>query len=111
MAWTDIDESASLGASLKGTSWGRAQDTVGLAGVLNGLAPSYRNFLAAGGMGINIGDGALNYSGEKIIETYYQIGLNKWSALTFDYQFIGSPAYNWARGPANIISARYHAQF
>ncbi|MGO9392756.1 hypothetical protein [Rhodoblastus sp.] len=33
------------------------------------------------------------------------------SALTFDYQFIGSPAYNYERGPANILSARYHAQF
>ena len=62
-------------------------------------------------MGINIGDGALNYSGEKIIESYYNIGLTSWANLTLDYQFIGSPAYNSARGPANILSARFHAQF
>ncbi len=111
MAWTDIDESVSLGASLKGAAWDRPQDTIGLAGVVNGLSNSYRNFLAAGGFGLNVGDGALAYSGEKIVETYYQIGLNKYSALTFDYQFIGDPGYNAARGPANIVAARYHAQF
>jgi len=111
MAWTDIDESASLGAQFKGALWGRPDDLVGVAGVVNGLSKSYQNFLGAGGLGINIGDGALSYSGEKIVESYYQIGVTKWSALTFDYQFIGSPAYNSARGPANILSARLHAQF
>ncbi len=111
MAWTDIDESASLGAQFKGALWNRPDDVVGVAGVINGLSKSYQNFLGAGGSGINIGDGALSYSGEKIIESYYQINVTKWSALTFDYQFIGSPAYNSARGPANILSARFHAQF
>ena len=103
--------SRSLGASLKGTAWGRTQDAVGLAGVINGLAPSNRNFLAADGMGINIGDGALNCSGEKIIAADYLTRLTKATALTLDYQFIGFPAYNSARGPANIILARHHAQF
>jgi high affinity Mn2+ porin len=111
MAWTDIDESGSLGAQFKGALWGRPDDVVGVAGVLNGLSKSYQNFLGAGGLGVNIGDGALSYSGEKITESYYQINMTKWSALTLDYQFIGSPAYNSARGPANILSARLHAQF
>ena len=31
MAWTDIDESVSLGTSIKGALWGREADTVGLA--------------------------------------------------------------------------------
>jgi high affinity Mn2+ porin len=111
MAWTDIDKSVQLGTQLKGALWGRPDDIVGVAGVLNGLSKSYQNFLGVGGLGINIGDGALNYSGEKIVESYYQINVTKWSAVTFDYQFIGSPAYNSARGPANILSARFHAQF
>ena len=37
--------------------------------------------------------------------------LNRWSALTFDYQFIADPAYNADRGPVSIFSARAHAEF
>ena len=59
----------------------------------------------------NIGDGQLNYSPERIFETYYSWKLNDWSALTFDYQFITNPAYNADRGPVSIVSGRLHAEF
>ena len=111
MAWTDIDESASAGGVLKGTSWGRPTDAIGLAGVVNGLSANYQKFLAAGGMGVNVGDGALSYRPEEIMETYYLIGLTNWASLTFDYQFIANPGYNSARGPASIGAARLHVQF
>jgi high affinity Mn2+ porin len=111
LAWTDIDESASFGGVLKGTSWGRPTDTIGLAGVVNGLSNSYQRFLAAGGMGINVGDGGLSYRPEEIIETYYSIGLATWASLTFDYQFIANPGYNYVRGPVSIGAARLHMQF
>lgn len=39
-AVTDIDQSFTLGLTLKGASWGRAKDTVGIAGALNGLSRS-----------------------------------------------------------------------
>jgi carbohydrate-selective porin OprB len=39
-------------------------------------------------------DGRLAYGEEKIFEAYYSYKLNRWSALTFDYQFIADPAYN-----------------
>jgi hypothetical protein len=42
---------------------------------------------------------------------YYSYKLNRWSALTFDYQFIADPAYNADRGPVSIFSARAHAEF
>ena len=48
---------------------------------------------------------------EKIFEAYYSYKLNRWSALTFDYQFIADPAYNADRGPVLIFSARAHAEF
>jgi hypothetical protein len=48
---------------------------------------------------------------EKIFEAYYSYKLNRWSALTFDYQFIADPAYNADRGPVSIFSARAHAEF
>jgi high affinity Mn2+ porin len=111
MAWTDIDRSASFGGVLQGTSWGRPADRIGIAGVVNGISNEYRAFLAAGGLGIVIGDGQLNYTGEKILEAYYWYAINKWSSLTFDYQFVADPAYNADRGPVSIFTARFHAEF
>ena len=111
IAWTDCDESLSAGAVLKGTSWGRPDDRIGVAGLIEGLSPEARAYFAAGGLGILIGDGALNYQPEKILETYYSYSLNTWSSLTFDYQFIDNPAYNADRGPVHIFAGRLHAQF
>jgi hypothetical protein len=45
-----------------------------------------------------IGDGALNYRRERILETYYAYALNKQITLTADYQLITNPAYNADRG-------------
>jgi high affinity Mn2+ porin len=111
MAWTDIDRSTSFGGVLQGTSWGRPDDRIGVAGVINGLSNEYREFLAAGGLGIVIGDGRLNYSEEKILEAYYWYSINKWASLTLDYQFVADPAYNADRGPVSIFAGRFHAQF
>ena len=111
IGWTDCDESVSAGAVLKGTSWGRPNDRIGVAGVIDGLSPQAQAYFAAGGLGILIGDGALNYRPEKILETYYSYSLNTWSALTFDYQFVADPAYNADRGPVHIFAGRYHAEF
>jgi high affinity Mn2+ porin len=111
MAFTDIDASLSLGAVLKGTAWGRPDDRVGAAGAVNAISKDHRDFLAAGGLGILIGDGRLNYQHEKILETYYAIALSKWLSLTFDYQFIVDPAYNADRGPVSIFASRLHATF
>jgi len=102
LGWTDCNESFSLGAVLKGKAWGRPDDKIGLAGVIDGLSPEARAYFAAGGNGILIGDGQLNYRREKIIEAYYAYKLNKWSVLTIDYQFITDPAYNADRGPVSF---------
>jgi len=111
MAFTDIDRSLSGGVSIKGKSWGRENDTVGIAGAVNGLSQDHRDFIAAGGLGPLIGDGQLNYRTERILETYYSYALLKTTWLTFDYQFITNPAYNADRGPVSIFSARLHAEF
>jgi high affinity Mn2+ porin len=44
-----------------GNSWGRPKDKFGLGGAINGLSGPHRDFLAAGGLGLLIGDGALKY--------------------------------------------------
>jgi high affinity Mn2+ porin len=111
VSWTDIDESISFGGVLKGTAWGRPTDRVGLAGVVSGLSGNYQSFLRIGGLGINIGDGTLNYRPESIVETYYSVGLTDWAALTFDYQFFANPGHNYVRGPVSIGSVRLHVQF
>jgi len=111
IGWTECDESLSAGVQLKGTSWGRPDDKIGAAGLIEGLSPEARAYFAAGGLGVLIGDGALNYRPEKIIETYYSYSLNAWSTLSFDYQFVDNPAYNADRGPVHIFAGRYHAEF
>ena len=111
IGWTDCDESLSIGAVLKGALWGRLDDKVGLGGVVEGLSPEARAYFAAGGLGILIGDGQLNYRPEKILEAYYAYSLSKWATLTLDYQFVADPAYNADRGPVSIFAARFHAEF
>jgi high affinity Mn2+ porin len=111
MAFTDIDASLAGGLSIKGARWGRADDVIGISGVVNALSKDHRDFIAAGGLGILIGDGALNYRRERIFETYYAYALNKQITLTADYQFIVNPAYNADRGPVSIFSGRFHAEF
>ncbi len=106
--YTDITSSFSIGAVLKGTAWGRPLDKVGLAYAANGLSGSYQKYLSIGGLGVNVGDGALSYAPENIVETYYSIGINDATALTFDYQFVANPAFNTARGPVSVFSARLH---
>ena len=111
LSFTDIDRSLSSGVSIKGSSWNRPNDTIGLGAAINGLSGAHRDFLAAGGLGLLIGDGALNYKPEEIIESYYAYNIAKGAALTFDYQFINNPAYNADRGPVHIFSGRFQAEF
>ena len=111
LSFTDIDRSVSGGLSVKGSFWGRPDDTVGIGGAVNGLSDAHRAFLAAGGLGLLIGDGRLNYSPERIFETYYAYNVRKGVTLTADYQLITNPAYNADRGPVSVFSGRLHSEF
>jgi high affinity Mn2+ porin len=111
MAFTDIDASLATGLSIKGNRWGRPDDVIGIGGAINALSKDHRDFIAAGGLGVLIGDGALNYRRERILETYYAYALNKQITLTADYQLITNPAYNADRGPVSVFSGRFHGEF
>jgi high affinity Mn2+ porin len=111
VGWTDCDRSLSFGTVLKGTAWGRPDDRIGIGGVVEGLSPIARAYFAAGGLGILIGDGQLNYRPEQILEIFYAFSVNKWATMSFDYQFVDNPGYNADRGPVSIFSGRLHAQF
>jgi high affinity Mn2+ porin len=110
-AFTDITQSLSIGTSIKGTRWGRPDDVVGIAGSINWISPVFQAFLAAGGTGVLVGDGALSYSAENVLETYYAFQLTKGMILTADYQLLVNPAYNNVRGPVNVFAGRLHVQF
>src|SRR5437868_7968341 len=111
LSFTDIDRSLSGGFSIKGSYWGRSSDTIGLGGAINGLSSGHRDLLVAGGLGLLIGDGRLNYQPERILETYYALAIDKNFTVTADYQFITNPAYNADRGPVHIFSGRLHGEF
>ncbi len=111
MAFTDINSSLAMGTAIKGTKWGRPDDVIGIGGAINGLSRDHRDFIAAGGLGPLIGDGALNYRRERVLESYYALALNKAFTFTADYQFIANPAYNADRGPVHIFSGRFHGEF
>jgi len=109
--FSDIDRTLAAGLSLGGKQWGRPDDTLGIAGVVNGISGAHKAYFNAGGLGILAGDGRLPNPGpEKIAEIYYSFPIANWRA-TLDYQFIANPAYNRDRGPVSVIGTRLRAQF
>ena len=110
-SWSDIDHTLSAGLALKGSKWGRPNDTLGLGAAVNGLSRAHADYFAAGGIGVTVGDGQINYNGERMLEAYYAFGFTPNHSLTFDYQYVTNPAYNADRGPVSIFAARLHGQF
>jgi high affinity Mn2+ porin len=109
---TDVDRTIELGVSLSGKRWNRPDDTIGIAGVLNGITTVHQAYFNAGGVGIVIGDGQLPHPGlEQIAETYYSYAVSDSTHVSLDYQFIHNPAYNIDRGPVNVFAGRFHWQF
>ncbi|AIY42255.1 OmpA-like transmembrane domain [Collimonas arenae] len=109
--FTEINRSVAAGLSLAGNRWGRPDDKVGVAGVVNALSSDARQYFAAGGTGLLIGDGQLNYAREKIAEIYYSMRLNSCLKLSADYQRVVNPAYNKDRGPVSFYALRLHAEY
>ncbi len=110
-AFTQIDRVATLGFLLKGTSWRRPQDQVGLGFVLGGLSEAHRAYLAAGGHGFILGDGALNYGPEEVVEMFYNWEMKPGINMTGDVQGVNNPGYNRDRGPLALIALRLHLAY
>jgi high affinity Mn2+ porin len=109
--FTDIDRTVSAGLSIKGNGWGRKEDELGIAAVVNGISKEHERYLDAGGLGVLVGDGRLPHPGaEAIGELYYRWAPIKAISLTVDYQIIGNPGYNRDRGPVNVFGVRLHAE-
>jgi carbohydrate-selective porin OprB len=104
--FTEVDRHASAGAQFSGRRWHREQDLFGIAGVIDGLSGPHRNYLAAGGRGFLLGDGALRYGAESLGEAYYRLQLGSYVAVSPDLMGIVHPGYNRDRGPASVLSIR-----
>lgn len=110
-AFTEAERTASIGMILKGKQWQRPRDEVGLAFLVNGLGPQHRDYLAAGGLGFELGDGMLNYRPEMIVETYYNFRVRRGINVTLDFQGINNPGYNQDRGPVGVAAIRAHFEY
>jgi high affinity Mn2+ porin len=110
-AYTEVDQTFELGADLKGTTWSRPNDKLGLVAISNAIKRDHQAYLALGGLGFLLGDGRLNYAREDILETYYTA--HNWRGLftAFDMQLIAHPGYNQDRGPVAVFSVRTHVDF
>ena len=81
---------------------------MGAAYVVNGLSGDHRRYLALGGLGFLLGDGALNYGLEQIFEAYYTAHVWRGISVAADYQHVANPGYNRSRGPVSIVGFRLH---
>src|SRR5262249_39828091 len=109
--FSDIDRTLAAGMSLSGKQWGRPDDTVGIAGVVNGISDAHKAYFNAGGLRTPAGARHLSQPrAHKVPEIYYSFPIANWRA-TLDYQFIANPAYNRDRGPVSVIGTRLRAQF
>ena len=110
-AYTEVNNTVELGFDLKGDRWRRKQDKIGVAFVTNGLSDDHSQYLELGGRGFLLGDGALTYGRENILETYYTLHVWRGVFTSFDLQHINNPGYNRDRGPVLVPGLRLHLEF
>ena len=110
-AYTEVDQTAVVGLVARGRSWRRRQDRAGLAFISNGISRDHQVYLADGGRGFLLGDGALRYGRESIVELFYTAHAWRGLYLGPGLQHIANPGYNRDRGPVVVPSFRAHLEF
>ncbi|MDQ2932708.1 MAG: carbohydrate porin [Gemmatimonadota bacterium] len=110
-AFAEVEHQLSGGAQLSGAHWSRRNDRFAIAVLLSGLGAAHHQYLAAGGSGFLLGDGALSYGIEQIFESYYRAQLGRFIQVSPDIQYIRNPGYNRARGPATVASLRLNLRY
>jgi carbohydrate-selective porin OprB len=110
-AYTEVDQTWQAGADFAGEPWRRGLDKWGAAFVSNGISAGHAQYLALGGRGFLLGDGALNYGRENIFESYYTAHLWRGIFAGPDLQHVNNPGYNRDRGPVWVPGARLHLDF
>ena len=110
-AYTEVDQTFEGGIGAAGAMWHRRYDRAGITLVTNAICKDHQLYLADGGLGFLLGDGALNYGRENIIETYYTAHVWRGIYLGPDLQHVNNPGYNRDRGPVLIPGMRAHLEF
>jgi hypothetical protein len=110
-AFTEVGQTFSGGLGANGAPWHRRYDRAGLAIVSNAISKDHQTYLAEGGHGFILGDGALNYGRENIVETYYTAHVWRGIYVAPGLQHIVNPGYNRDRGPVLVPSFRLHVEF
>jgi high affinity Mn2+ porin len=110
-AYTEVDQTFAGGLGANGAMWHRRFDRAGLALVTNAISRDHQTYLAEGGYGFLIGDGALHYGRENIVETYYTAHVWRGIYVGPGLQHIVNPGYNRDRGPVLVPSFRLHLEF
>lgn len=110
-AYTEDDRALELGGFSYGSPWHRPNDRTGAVFSMNGIVSAHQQYLALGGLGFILGDGALTYGHEKIFEGFYTAHLWRGFFASFDLQHINNPGYNKARGPVTVPGVRLHVEF
>ncbi len=110
-AYTEIDSTFNQGIGVNGALWRRKQDRAGIAFVSNGIKKDHQHYLADGGLGFLLGDGALNYGRENILETYYTAHIWRGIYVAPGLQHVVNPGYNKDRGPVIIPTFRLHLEY
>lgn len=109
--YAEADRAISLGIQVSGARWRRKDDVAGFALGSSGLSAAHRDYLAAGGSGLSLGDRRFRYGSESVAEAYVARTLRKGQTLTFDLQRIVDPGDNRDRGPVNVVSVRFRLLF
>jgi high affinity Mn2+ porin len=109
--YTEVDQTFAGGLGANGSMWHRRHDRAGLAIVTNAISKDHQIYLADGGYGFLIGDGALNYGRENTLETYYTAHVWRGIYVAPGLQHIVNPGYNRDRGPVLVPSFRLHLEF
>ena len=110
-AYTAINQTFAGGLGAYGAMWRRRHDRAGLAFVTNAISKDHQAYLAHGGYGFLIGDGALHYGRENIAEAYYTAHIWRGIYVAPGVQHINNPGYNRDRGPVLVPMFRLHLEF
>jgi len=110
-AFTEVGQTFAGGLGANGALWHRRYDRAGLAVASNAISKDHQMYLADGGYGFLLGDGALSYGRENIVETYYTAHVWRGIYVAPGLQHINNPGYNRARGPVLVPSFRLHLDF
>jgi len=110
-AYTEVDQTLSMGGDLRGDAWHRRLDKMGAAFILNAISGDHREYLRLDGSGFLLGDGGLTYGRERIFEGYYTFHVWRGVFTSVDLQHVNDPGYNRDRGPVLVPSLRLHVDF